>query len=94
MHHGTQCHLVRQQRRRERLISRDVTCHTVNVEAIKVDRKITIHQYTVSKHVACVLSCEFLTFENLSRASQCIVFVDFISSGRRILYTGALRVGS
>ena len=71
-----------------------VTCHKVNVEATKVGRKITIHQYIVSKHVACVLSCELLTLESLSSGSLCIVFVDFISDGHRILYTGALRVGS
>jgi hypothetical protein len=75
-------------------MSHDITCREVNGEATKVDRKITIHQYIVSKHVACVLSCELLTLENLSRGSQCIVFVDCISYGHRILYTGALRVGS
>jgi len=74
-------------------MSRDVTCHKVNAEATKVGRKITIHPYIVSKHVACVLSCELLTLENLSSGSQCIVFVDCISYGHRILYAAVLREG-
>jgi len=74
-------------------MSRDVTCHKVNVEATKAERKITIHRYIVPKHVACMLGYELLTLESLSRGSQCIVFIDFIVYGHRILYTGALRVG-
>jgi len=74
-------------------MSHDLTCHKVKVEATKFETKIAIHQYIVSKHVACVLSCELLTLENLPRGSQCVVFVDFISYGLRILHTGALRVG-
>jgi len=75
-------------------MSRDVTCHKFHVEATKVGTKITIHQYIVSKHVACVFSCELLTLETLSSGSKCIVFVDFISYVHRLLYVGALRVGS